>query len=859
MSSTVSGETSGENTGEEDEDGSAAPGSAGARLTDVDDTTFQWKSPQFGNTRYSLASVYRTIEDYIAYTNAGLVHRPVFDFVLVSARSLQELSGVMAQLGSMFMQQLAQAGRAPTVIIESTDFVNLESFARSALQLEKSQAAKVPVLSVMSDYDVREVARNSYRVKRSLKESELVYVGRSGTEQEYSEKEVAQVNSAGELFEGAGLDVYKLRTPLEFFSYQWKFALPKVALEPLAVLFERPFPEQLQDEILAKPLVSGLVLEIISVIKTIGCKLFKSYDTEAALLERMRELHPVAKLGKDCFGAPQLYYNFYNQRALYLDLLLLQPILIADDYQVKTPYLEFLYAMMCQADANNKPSAATAAVEDAEKEDTAPKFWMRRDQRVLRDLAAQRQDLKEEVRKLKTQRPNHSETTQAPAQQGPQPTNPVAQPNNQVAQPINQVAQPNNQTAQAPGNVQANGQSNGQANGPDNHPRQAQPYQYRQSQDGELLELSQMAQTYLNAGGQPGQPGQQGQQGAQGQMQGAQGQGAQGQIAQGQIAQGQNAQGQNAQGPVPPQNQGIPPQNQGMPPQGQNQGMPYYQQGYQQGYQRQYNGGAQGYGPGYPGNGPGYGPPAQGYGAQGYGAPYQGYQQYPQQQQQPQQYQYQQPYGGNVPPPQQPYGPGYGQPPQGPAQGMQGPPGPPGPGAGPGAPGAGMTRAYSMQPTDKSMAASAGNYRYKRGSHKPRSNAYLANRLMGGIDDSRGMPGVPGVTPPQYPGRGYGLPRRSASSNDVYGAMHGSQQQGLSASASASQLDTQGMRSAQGLRPPQPSEQDSVGSRHSSSSRVVSSSSKDGLAPVPEATPAPTPAYVVKGTTQRHKKGLFHH
>lgn len=38
-------------------------------LTDSEDTTFQWKSEQFGNTRYSLAKVYANLDRYMAEMN----------------------------------------------------------------------------------------------------------------------------------------------------------------------------------------------------------------------------------------------------------------------------------------------------------------------------------------------------------------------------------------------------------------------------------------------------------------------------------------------------------------------------------------------------------------------------------------------------------------------------------------------------------------------------------------------------------------------------------------------------------------------------------------------------------------------
>lgn len=280
--------------------------------------------------------------------------------VFISANSLQDLATICSQLGPVINAQAA-AGNI-VVVVESTNFVNLEPFVSMSMQLKED--ADVQILSIMSDYDVRDVTKTSgsaattasttvLEVFPSKKESELLYVGKAGKERVYTSPQINAINAIGSLFEKSGLDVYKLNTPLEFLSYQWKFALPKITVEPLSILFEQPFPSDLSDQILAKPLISGLVNEIISIIKTMGCKLFNSYDNENSLLTRLSQLYPPVELSPDKYQSPRLFYDFYHGNELFLDLLLLQPILLADDHGVKTPYLEFLYAMIKQMDGYN--------------------------------------------------------------------------------------------------------------------------------------------------------------------------------------------------------------------------------------------------------------------------------------------------------------------------------------------------------------------------------------------------------------------------------------------------------------------------------------------------------------------------
>ena len=337
--------------------------------------SYNWSSSQFGNNRYTLDNVYANIDDYSNLTSSS---SSLIDFIFLSATSLQELSTICASLNPILKNQLSNHN-VPTIIIESTNFVNLEPFVKMSLQLDD----QIPILSIMSDFDIREVGNNNYLVYKSKKESELVYVGKSGRESSYNSQEIGLINKIADLFEDSNIDVYKLNTPLEFLSYQWKFALPKVTVEPLSIIFEKPFPSDLQNQILAKPLISGLIFEIITVIKTMGCKLFNSYDNEESLLERLSQLYPPVDLSPDAAEAPKLYYDFFNQNQPYLDLLLLQPILIADDYHVKTPYLEFLYAVMSQYNSNNFSTL----------NNSTSIFWLRKNSENIKQLKLQQDEL----------------------------------------------------------------------------------------------------------------------------------------------------------------------------------------------------------------------------------------------------------------------------------------------------------------------------------------------------------------------------------------------------------------------------------------------------------------------------------
>lgn len=305
---------------------------------------YQFQSSVFGNSRFSISKLFADFQQFYG-TGPALV----YDYIFFSATSLQEITTLCSNLTSVLQASLT-LGVSPLIVVECTDFVNLEATVKKCLQV-----LNIEVLAIMSDFDVRILGENSFKIMDSKKESELVYIGKGSFQAtKYTAAEVASINQLGNLLEKVGLEVYKLSTPLEFLGYQWKFALPQIVLGPLSIVFEQLYPESLYEYLLAKPLISGLILEIISVIRTMKCKLFQGYDNELSLIQRCIQLNPKQENKSGNFlESPKFFYNFYNQNNLYLDLLLLQPIFLADDFQIKTPYLEFLYAVSTKISETN--------------------------------------------------------------------------------------------------------------------------------------------------------------------------------------------------------------------------------------------------------------------------------------------------------------------------------------------------------------------------------------------------------------------------------------------------------------------------------------------------------------------------
>lgn len=305
----------------------------------------QWKSPQFGDCLFDPTNLVPTV--------GHLDKSSKFDFIIISVLTLQNFQDVCTLLEP-------HVNADTLIVVESTGYVNLEPF----VSLSFPKFKNMTVCSIMNEADVKRAGNVFYH--KILNDDHRIYLGTTTTaggmtnardsasfSRFYKLLQVAQEDLKGHI------SLLKSTNAREFMTYQWKLALPRIVLNPLSVIFEEAYPQKLSQQILVKPLITGLVNEVFKIIKKMECKLVKGFENEANLLKNWQVCFPVPQ--SRCLPAYAdsnlLFYNFYHQREVEVDLLLLQPILLGDDHGVRTPYLENLYSMFCQLLKMNTPNS----------------------------------------------------------------------------------------------------------------------------------------------------------------------------------------------------------------------------------------------------------------------------------------------------------------------------------------------------------------------------------------------------------------------------------------------------------------------------------------------------------------------
>lgn len=178
-------------------------------------------------------------------------------------------------------------------------------------------------------------------------------------------------------FNSSGIDTIQISSNQKFLELQWERAIPFIAFQPLSIIFDTPNLEKLaKNNGLAKPLYRGVIAELKTIANKQGCRFGDEFNSQF-LVDNLALtcITPTSSVNHNTYAnnsgglsssasstdsssssslnipfvdSPLLYYDFYHNFNLRVDLLLLQPILFADDFKIKVPYLESIFAFLSQ-------------------------------------------------------------------------------------------------------------------------------------------------------------------------------------------------------------------------------------------------------------------------------------------------------------------------------------------------------------------------------------------------------------------------------------------------------------------------------------------------------------------------------
>ncbi|CCD24178.1 Pam1p NDAI_0C05190 [Naumovozyma dairenensis CBS 421] len=316
-------------------------------VSDSKSNIFSIETETYGKEQFELDNHFTSIDHLIEALNQISSGQIFFDLIILNASSLQQLSLISSQLKHLINQD-------SIIVIESSGFIQIDSYFNG---LDSQNI----IVNILSDYNICQINPNGYKQlnNKSTNSKFSLTLGKSDNINsiEYPKETKTKLQNLEtflkKFFTNDTIDFCDY-SPSKFSTKEWSMAIPKICLDPLLVLLEENEPTDLLDNILAKPLISGLITETMTIAKTLNVKLDTNIDNEDKILKVWSDNYSENTEGKN-ENVPSILYHFINKSNIPLnfDLLVLQPILLADNFGIKTPYLEFLFAMLSQFEKIN--------------------------------------------------------------------------------------------------------------------------------------------------------------------------------------------------------------------------------------------------------------------------------------------------------------------------------------------------------------------------------------------------------------------------------------------------------------------------------------------------------------------------
>lgn len=336
--------------------------------------SFLVKSSKFGGS----SSTVFTPEEIYDPARLDLVNVSTpYDIVLFSPSSLKNLSSFHRIISSNLILP-----NHTILLVESTGYVGLH-------EMIASKFPHNPVCAISSEVQVRMIppSDQGYVFNGQEPLPLLLHTGAatrtvtSPPGPQFADPAFShRLKSFSLALQTAGVDA---SVSSSYDEFQWHQVIPFVAFQPLSVILEAASRQVLVNNVLSKPLFSGIISELMELArKQSGCEFPPDY-LNTTISKFLDSASTSQSLPKDpnfvispspqssssssssltysntnpaYLDSPLLFYNYFHSLPIYPDLLLLQPILLADDHGIKTPYLESVFAFLSQLISFNSAS-----------------------------------------------------------------------------------------------------------------------------------------------------------------------------------------------------------------------------------------------------------------------------------------------------------------------------------------------------------------------------------------------------------------------------------------------------------------------------------------------------------------------
>ncbi|KAL5462214.1 hypothetical protein PMIN06_001804 [Paraphaeosphaeria minitans] len=283
-----------------------------------------FKSALYGNERFKPYAVVRTPED------AAHSSKQPFDYVLLCVKALPDVYDIANIIESVVSPQHT------CILMNTTNSLGVESY------LEQRFPTNV-VLSLVSGAEISQIGASEFEHKGATD----IWVGPANKNPLIPPQIQSDMAEALAMTLSSGQVDCKVSPNIR--QQQFERMIGAIAFHPTSVLFETPNHAELLEKVGVRPLVTGIIDELLTLAKAQGC-VFPSDYRETTIQQMVQTGGTNATM----------YMDFEAKRPMEIETYLGSPLKLAQESQVPVPRIETLYATLHHINIVNRTRPATA-------------------------------------------------------------------------------------------------------------------------------------------------------------------------------------------------------------------------------------------------------------------------------------------------------------------------------------------------------------------------------------------------------------------------------------------------------------------------------------------------------------------
>ncbi|KAJ5969166.1 hypothetical protein N7501_005414 [Penicillium viridicatum] len=275
-----------------------------------------FKSKAFGNERFKPRHVVRAPEEASSRENA-------YDYVILCVKALPDVYDLASVIESVVTPQHT------CILVNTTNTLGIEA------HLEQRYPTNV-ILSLVSNVEISQTGPSEFE---HLSSSEI-YVG--ATNKSSSIPTSIQNDMAAALAMTLNSGQVDCKVSDNIRQEQFDRMIGPIAFHPASVMFDTPNHTQLLEKTGVRPLVMGIIDEMMELASAQGCS-FPS-DFRDKTVQKMIALD----------SPTTMYSDFQGRRPMEVETFLGSPIKLAIESNVRIPRIETMYAMLHHVNIANQ-------------------------------------------------------------------------------------------------------------------------------------------------------------------------------------------------------------------------------------------------------------------------------------------------------------------------------------------------------------------------------------------------------------------------------------------------------------------------------------------------------------------------